>query len=204
MTGIERFEDYERKLRQEYGSPGDNIFTISGLSGAGKSTLGSLLAEEFRLKLMTSGKFFREHAKKRGMTIEEFDERAQEIEEEEDVDFDLTWDRKVLESSFKEDGVVFDGRLTGIVLYGIAKVRVLVTCDIDTRARRVAKREGVSEEEAREMVESRDEEIIKRYRKKYNVEIKNHDYYNVIIDNSAPLEEVREKLMEKVDEETGD
>lgn len=204
MTGIDRFKDYEEKLNEKYGSPGEMIFTISGLSGVGKSTLARFLGEELGLEVISAGKFFREEARKRDMDIVEFTEKSGDIEEGEGVDFDLMWERKALETAYRKDDILIEGRLSGVLLKDIAKVKILVTCDDDVIAERIAEREGISSENALERIKMRNEELIKKYKKKYNVDMRDEKYYNVVIDSSDSLSENKKKLLSKVKEKLED
>ncbi|MFB6077058.1 MAG: AAA family ATPase, partial [Candidatus Nanohaloarchaea archaeon] len=146
MTGIPRFAEYESDLRAEHGSPGDRIVTVSGFTGVGTTTVASILADAFDLERIDAGDFFREKAREHGMTIDEFDSEAARIEEEQDVDFDLMWDRTAMKHAFTDDDIVLEGRLTGALLQDIAAVRVYVECDPRTVAERMRGRETVSEE----------------------------------------------------------
>lgn len=204
MTAIERFENWEKKLRERYGEPGGRIVTVSGLSGVGKSTLARFLGDELEMDVVSSGSFFREEARRRDMPIHRFMEKVDDIGEREGLDFDLRCDKKIMEVTFKKEECIFDGRLTGVLLKDIADVRVLVTCDPGVVAERVAEREGVSEEEGRKRVKGRNEEDIKRYREKYGVDVTDEKHYNVLIDNSSNLEKSRREVLKKVKEKLGD
>ncbi|MFP4045747.1 MAG: (d)CMP kinase [Candidatus Aenigmatarchaeota archaeon] len=197
MTGIEKFEEYERKLRENH-QPGEMIFTVSGLPGRGKSTLARFLADEFNLNLFTAGDFHRQEAGKRDLSIGEFMEQIDEIEEREGVDFDLKLDKKILETAYKNDKIVFDSRLAGILLQDVADIRILVECSIENVAERVAQREGWTKEEAREHIEERARVERRRYKEIYGVDLTDRKYYNIVIDNSGPLEETEKELLEKV------
>lgn len=200
MTGIQRLEGFERKLREEHGAPGERIFTLSGLTGVGTSTLSQFLARRFDLDLVSAGEFFRDQARKRNLSVEEFVVRKEEIEKEEGVDFDLEWEKKVLELAFRRDQILFEGRLSGVLLYNIAEVRVLVTCSEKVAAERMAEREKVSQGRALRELKNRNEELIKTSREKYQVDPRNEEYYNLIIDNSGPLKRTKQNLLRKIEE----
>ncbi|MFB6167093.1 MAG: cytidylate kinase family protein [Candidatus Nanohaloarchaea archaeon] len=209
MTGIDFFEDYEEELRGEHGEPGERIFTVSGLTGTGTSTIAAFLAEEYGLDHVDAGDFFRGKAEEYGMSIEEFDSEASRIEEEEDVDFDVQWDRTVLRYAFTRDDIVLEGRLTGAVLQDLATVRVWVECDTRTVAERLKEdtREDKAEsiggqtvEDIEEYVRRRNGKQLERYREKYGVDPTDRDFYNVVIDNSQSLQQVKAELKGKVEE----
>jgi len=208
MTGIEFFEGYESELRDEQGDPGERVFTVSGLTGVGTGTLSEFLAEQYGLQHIDAGQFFRGKAEEHGMSIDEFDSEADEIEEEKGIDFDTEWDRTALEHAFTEDDILLEGRLTGALLQDIAEVRVWVECDARTVAERLKDRESQAEkfpenvtvEELEEHVEKRNQAALERYREKYGVDPRELSYYNVVIDNSRELERVKDRLLEKVEE----
>ncbi len=204
MTGIPRFADLEEELRDAHGAPGDRIITVSGFTGVGTSTIAAFLADHYDLEHVDAGQFFREKAAEHGMTIEEFDSEAARIEEEQDIDFDLEWDRTVLRTAFQEDGLVLEGRLTGVLLDGIAPVRVYVECDPATIAERMQGRESAAESidddaDVRAYVEERNRKQLARYREKYGIDPRDHDFYNVVIDNSRDLAAVQQELVRRID-----
>lgn len=198
MTGIDFFADYEAELQKTYGEPGSTLVTVSGLAGVGTSTIAKMLSKHLELTRVNAGDFFRNLADEFDMSIQEFDERTQELEQRERRDFDLEWDKSVLKRAYTEDNILFEGRLAGALLSDIAPVRVYVACDTDTVAQRIAGRENLSTTEAKEHIEVRNQKVRERYQKKYGVDPHDSAYYNVHIDNSAPLEQVQETLFSKV------
>lgn len=198
MTGIPRFEDYEAELRDRFGSPASTIFTVSGLTGTGSTTVATFLCEEFDLDHVNAGDFFREKAKEFDMSLQEFDTRTEEIEEREGRDFDLEWDRQALKYAFTRDDFVLEGRLAGVLLRDIAPVRIKVTCDADVIAERIHDREDLSVAEAKEYVETRNREVLQRYRDKYGVNPRKDAHYNIVVDNSDSFDAVKDTLIDKV------
>lgn len=197
MTGIDKFKQYEKTLKERH-KTGERIFTISGLPGRGKSTLARFLASEFDLEVFTAGDFHRKEADKRSLSIGEFMQHIEEIEKEENVDFDLKLDRKILEKAYKEDGIIFDSHLAGVLLKEVAEIRILVECDLEVAAERVAEREGWSKEEASGHVKKRSEKEKNWYKKIYNINLVDRKYYNIIIDNSRSLKKTKNDLLDKV------
>lgn len=198
MTGIPRFEEYEAELRNQFGDPGSTIVTVSGLTGTGTTTVATFLCEEFDLDHVNAGNFFRETAKELGMSLQEFDAKTEEIEEREDRDFDLEWDRQALKYAFTRNEIVLEGRLAGVLLRDIAPVRIKVTCDRDVIAERIHAREELSVAEAREYVETRNREVLKRYRHKYGINPRKDAHYNIVIDNSDSFDAVKDDLVARV------
>lgn len=208
MTGIPFFADEADALREAHGAPGDRIVTVSGFTGVGTSTIASIVAEAFDLEHVDAGAFFRAKAEEHGMTIEEFDSEAAEIEAETGVDFDVEWDRTVLEYAFTRDDLVLEGRLTGALLSDIAPVRVYVTCDPETVAERMRSRESAAEsipddadaDDLAAYVRERNRKQLARYEEKYGIDPRDRSFYNIVVDNSRDLETVRAEVVERVGE----
>lgn len=179
---------------------------MSGLTGVGTGTLSSFLADRYALEYRDAGDFFRKKAAEHGMSIDEFDSEAEKIEEEKGIDFDTMWDRKALEHAFREEAILIEGRLTGVLLSDIADIRVWVRCDRRTVAERLQGRESVAEtiegmsvEEIEEYVQERNTAQLSRYSEKYGVDPTEERHYNVLIDNSRSLDAVKQELVEKVE-----
>lgn len=200
MTGIPRFQAYEDELRDRYGDPNQNIFTVSGLSGTGTTTIANLLADMFDLERISAGDFFRKKAREFGMDIQEFDEKTPQLEAEQGTDFDLEWDRTALEYAFTRDRFVLDGRLAGALLRDIAPIRVKVVCDPDVVAERITSRERLTVAEAKDHVAVRNQEVLQRYKDKYDIDPRTDRFYNVHIDNSQELETVKQSLLDQVNQ----
>lgn len=200
MTGIERFAPLARQLREQHGAPGTRIITVSGMTGVGTTTIAKLLCDRYDLDRVNAGDFFRSLAAEFDMTIQEFEEQAAQLEAEHDRDFDLEWDRQALEYAFTRDDFLLEGRLAGALLDGIAPVRVYVDCDQDTVVERLTDREDMTRDAAREHVEVRNAEVLERYTAKYGVDPRDERFYNVIVDNSQPLDTVREQVVQQVEQ----
>ncbi|MFB6216733.1 MAG: cytidylate kinase family protein, partial [Candidatus Aenigmatarchaeota archaeon] len=65
---------------------------------------------------------------------------------------------------------------------------------------RITQREGISEEEALQRIRKRNERDAKRYKEKYDIDITEEKYYDIVIDNSKPLEKSKEEIVKKVSE----
>ncbi len=83
------------------------IITISGKPGAGKTTVGTKLAEQLDYNLYDVGMLRREMARKRNMTIEEYNKLG-----ETDPSTDLEPDKYQTELAEQEDNFVIQGRVS--------------------------------------------------------------------------------------------
>ncbi len=200
MTGVPGFAAWEDELRAEHGAPGEDIVTVSGFTGVGTTTVTLFLCDRFGLDHVDAGSFFREKAAEFGMDIREFEEQAPALEEEHGTDFDREWDRQALQYAYTRDGFVLEGRLSGVLLRDVAPIRILVTCDRETVVERIMEREELDREAAAAYVDSRNDEALARYREKYGVDPEDEAHYNVVLDNSDPFGQVKERLLRKLRE----
>ena len=187
-TYISKLKEFENGLNIK--KEGLTI-TVSGLSGSGKSTIGRAIAKAFNLKLKSMGDIFRELAKEKGMTIEEFSKTR-------DVETDIMLDKKAMEFA-KKGNIVLIGRLTGWVAGDNADVKVWVDCSENVRIKRVAKRESISNEEAGKRILERDGADAKRYKEIYDIDVDDKSIYDILFDNTdATYKEAITKPVEAV------
>jgi len=154
--------------------------TISGTPGSGKSTVTKLLGKKLGLKCIYSGEIFREIAKKHNMTLEDF---GRFCETNEKIDKEL--DDQQLEYLKKKD-VIVEGRIAGWIanLNNIPAFKVLLNADIATRTKRIINREGGDSEKKKQEMLEREKSEAARYKKYYNIDLKDVSIYDVVIDTS--------------------
>jgi predicted cytidylate kinase len=154
--------------------------TISGLPGVGTTTVAKLLEEKTHLKYVYSGDIFRNMAKKYKMSLDEF---GTYCEKHKDIDEQL--DRYQLEILHKGN-VIVEGRLSGWLAFRnhIPSLKILLETDIDTRVRRIVKREkGDIKKRKNEIIKREKSEAI-RYKKYYDININDTSIYDLVIDSS--------------------
>lgn len=167
--------------------------TISGPIGSGKSTVGKILAEELGYRYFSGGFFFREHAKKRGMSVEEFNLYA-----EHHTEIDHDQDDMIAEFLSKNDNIVVESRLAGWLshLRNIRAFKVFITASFDTRLGRITRREGESGDLGA-LLKTREESERKRYLELYSIDYGNTDIYDLVINtDNLSASEVAEKIYE--------
>ena len=169
--------------------------TISGTPGSGKSTVAKLLEKKLGIQYIYSGMIFRQQAKKHKMTLEEFGKYC-----EQNPEIDKELDNKQLEI-LQKGNVILEGRLAGWLahLNNISALKIMLNADIDTRAKRIVKREkGEIEKRKKEIIQREKSEAL-RYKKYYNINLKDHSIYNLVIDasNKTP-DEITDIIMKKI------
>lgn len=163
--------------------------TLGGLGGTGKGSTSELLALVLGFKLMSAGKYFRHFAIAEGVANEEIEERAIV-----DPKYDKMLDDWTKEYGLANDHFVFEGRLAHHFIKG---VHILLTCDLETRVKRIAGREKLLFEKAMLMTKHREEAAAKRYMKYYKIlDITDPSHYTFVVDTTdITAEEVADKII---------
>ena len=173
------------------------VITISGNPGSGKSTVAKLLEEKLNIKYIYSGMIFRELAKEYKMSLEEF---GKYCEEHKNIDVEL--DNRQLEILKKGD-VILEGRLAGWLAYKnkIPAFKVSIIADLDIRVKRVVNREkGDIKKRKKEIIE-RERSESARYKKYYNIDLKDNSIYDLVIDSGDKTpEEIVDVILKKMKE----
>ena len=152
------------------------IITVSGLTGSDKNTLGELLAKKLGYKLVCPT--FKDLAAKEKISLMEFQKKA-----EKDQNIDKKFDAILKDMVAKTNGNCIVTTWLGPWIVD-ADFRIKVTAPLEVRAKRVAKRDGMSVSEAKKHVKERDEENRMRYKKVYDIDIYDESKFDAILDNS--------------------
>ena len=181
-------ESYIEEFKQDREKNSELVICVNGPSGAGKGTLAAQIADMLDIDHFSAGDVFRGIAADRGLDVVELSEKA-------DKEVDLEVDRRTLERALNNDCVV-DSRLSSWVLGDYADVKIYITADIEERAKRVAEREDMSEEEARERIEKRDSDNRDRYMEYYGIDVEDRGIYDLVLDNTDLGVEEQRKVIE--------
>ena len=95
---------------------------ISGLAGSGKSSVGKALAELLGCSFRSAGFYAREEARRRGITIQKL-----QIELEDDPEFDVVLDRRLIEWGRANPCWVMDYRMGFALLPEATSIYLTVT-----------------------------------------------------------------------------
>lgn len=150
--------------------------SVSGLAGAGTTTVARILSEKLNCRLISAGEIFREMAKKRNCSLEQFSKIA-----EKNSEIDLHIDRMQKEMAEKEEDVIVEGRLSGWMIEDAFKV--FIFAEPDVRYSRIAKREHKDINQAREETVKREEYERRRYKKFYGIDIDDWSIYHLILNS---------------------
>jgi cytidylate kinase len=166
------------------------IIAIGGLHGIGKSTVAKALAKHFKLRYISAGKAFRQMAKRKTLTLQEFSKLA-----DEDPSIDLEIDNFIKIEAEKGDAIA-EGQLASWMLKDIADMKILLTAPEKVRIKRIAGREKISFDEAKKKTAIREKIEKERYEKYYDIDISDVSIYDLIFDTSLLRKEETIKTLE--------
>ncbi|MFC7046524.1 (d)CMP kinase [Halobacteriaceae archaeon GCM10025711] len=155
------------------------LLTVSGPPGSGTSTVASALADQLGYEHVSGGDIFRELAAERDLSLAEFNELA---ERDDQIDRDL--DRRLRETAKTRDDVVLESRLAGWLAGDHADIRIWLGAPLDARAERIADREDVSPEAAREQTGTRERSEKRRYREYYDIPFDDLSIYDLSLNTA--------------------
>ena len=159
------------------------IITISGFHGTGKSTLAEAIAKEFSLRYVSAGKFFREMAKKRQMSVKEYTDY---VDQHPEID-QMIDDRTINEA--KKGDVVLEGLLVAWMTRDFSTINFLLFTDEQTRMNRIAFRDETTYEDAKNETLKREKRAIDRFKRLYNTNLNDYSIYDIILNTALWSEE---------------
>lgn len=169
--------------------------TIGGPPGSGTTTIAKLLSERLKWKYVYTGDIFRELAKSKNLSLVEFGKYAEKHPE-----IDRQLDSKQLELA-KMGSIILEGRVSGWIVHKneVDAFKIWLKAEDNIRAKRVAEREGKSEEEVMKVIKEREESERTRYMKLYNFDLSDLSFYDIVVDTGPILpEKICEIIMTKL------
>lgn len=151
--------------------------TIFGLGGTGTSTVGKLLASKLDYPFMSSGNMFRQKAKDIGLEFYVFENLCNS-----EPKYDLELDQELAKYGKENDNFVLESRLGWYFVPDSLRIKII--CPEEERVGRIARREDLSFEEAKEKTLTREKDGADRYEKMYGIkEMAPDNLFDLIIDS---------------------
>ncbi|RLG07382.1 MAG: cytidylate kinase [Thaumarchaeota archaeon] len=164
------------------------VICVSGLAATGKSTLAERLAKTLNLRYVSGGDGLKMLAVEMGYRSGgrewwETEEGMRFLEERlKNPEFDKLVDQKLIELAKAGDVVIDSWVLPWLYRGGF---NIWLKARTEVRAERMAKRSGISVEEARKLLEKRDSESVELYRRLYRVEVgRDFEPFHLVLDTS--------------------
>jgi len=163
---------------------------ISGLSGTGKTTIGRKLAKLYGLKYISGGDALKEKARKLGYNVDEHgwwegpEGRAFLKLRLKDPKFDKEVDAWLIQKA-REGGFIIDSRTLSHLFGEGLDIKIWLLASERTRAERIAKRDGISLQEALMAVREKDERTREIYKRAYGFSMDDLSPYDLIVDTDA-------------------
>ncbi len=169
------------------------VVTVSGPHGSGKSTYAKAIAESLDLRYVCAGAIFRQMAKEREMSLEEFGVLAAKNQQ-----IDMLIDERTRREA-EAGRVVIDAQLAAWIVDGLADVKLLLVAPDEVRYKRIADREGTLVSSAAEETVARERIQRERYKRYYNIDVDDLTIYDLKIDTSlTSVEETKAHVVEAV------
>jgi cytidylate kinase len=170
--------------------------SVGGGVGSGKGDTCKFLTQFTGIPVQSAGSYKRARAKALGIRLDELLMRAAVLAPNLDSDTDHWIEQFGLNNPF----YIFEGRLAWLSLP--QSFKVLLTCDVETRIKRVAQRDHMSLEVARLSVEYRDNYDKENFKLLYDIEdYTDRRHYDWAIDTTnIPAEEVAQLILKRYKE----
>lgn len=180
---------------------------ISGMPAAGKTTTAQAIAAKIGISCIGGGDVLKEMARERGYQITgegwwDTEDGIKFLKEREtNPDFDKEADRKMIQKIEAGDIAVTSYTMPWLSKKGI---KCWLDATEETRAKRMALRDSMPVEKAREVLKIRDADNFALYKKLYDIELgKDRKPFTIIIDvNTVTADQAADKILEQAMRQT--
>jgi cytidylate kinase len=162
---------------------------VSGMPAVGKTTVSRIVADGLGLKMVGGGDVLKEMAVEEGYRPGgedwwDTDEGIKFLDERKRTpDFDKLVDKRLIDKAAKGDVVITSYPVPWLSKKGL---KVWLSGSVDSRAKRMAKRDHMSERRCKRVLAVRDVENHKLYKKIYSIEFgKDLSPFDLVVDTDS-------------------
>jgi len=173
------------------------VIAVTGKPGAGTSTIAKMLADKLGLDYFSPGEYVKKMYEGESQTDKANTHWKGKGKSKE---FNKKIDKLQFELAMKGD-IVLCGKLSIWALGDLADIKIWLDCDFEERARRAAKRDNISLEEAREKLKERELMEEKEWKRIYGFDRdEQRDMADIVIDSSdMSQDEVLEEIEKRIE-----
>ncbi len=165
------------------------IIIVSGLTASGKTTLAKGLSERLNFEYFSGSSELKKIIPKKDFKVWESKSGIDAIKFRlKNPKYDLKIDRYIKRYVKTRDNIVLDSWTAAFLIKRKDSIKILIRADYNIRAKRVAKRDGITLGEARKFTQEKDVLTAKIYKKLYNIDIINDTSPYDLIINSDKLD----------------
>lgn len=168
------------------------IITIGGPAGSGTSTVAKILSKKLNYRHIDAGQIWDELAREHNTDVLGLSKIA---ENDKSIDYEL--DNKMLNYAKYKDNIILEGRLIGSLCSknNINSLKIWIEASIDTRTKRVCRREGDDFQKTKNDIILREKSNKKRYLEYYNIDIDDKSYYDLVVNSENKSPDVISELI---------
>jgi len=171
------------------------VVTIGGPHGTGKSTYAKMIAKQFKLRYVSAGQLFIALAEEKALSLEELGKEAANSPE-----IDRMIDERSATEAAKGDAVI-EGQLAAWMAKNLAQIRIYLKAPDEERIARIANRDHLDHETARNQTLERERIQRDRYKRYHGIDIDDLSPYNIVVDTgNRSVENASAELMSKIRE----
>lgn len=164
--------------------------TLFGLPGTGTTSSGKWVADRIESGYKSGGSFYRQMALDMDLSLNDFEKLCNT-----DPKYDLRLDDMQKKFGEENDNFLVESRLGWFFIPDSIKIKL--TCDDDVRVKRIAKRDGITIEDAESLTQEREGITETKYSREYGIkEFAPDSVFDLIIDTTKkPLTDVVDEIV---------
>lgn len=165
------------------------LFVVGGYGGSGATTIAKMLARHFNLNRIYAGGLMRDIARSNG--YDKYEDFLRNTPDSQLKKFDEMVDKKMIKYSYLPN-ILIDSKIFAAIAtkYRLpCTVKIWLSCDIETRARRKSKKANLEFESVINDLKERYGSDKQRFEQLYNIDYSNPKKYNDIVIDTSKLNE---------------